>query len=63
MGYILPLNFEQYMQYQVRGIKEEENFYTIKQVHRIHRATMVKEQMRKMGAELTGKGSIFDKKI
>lgn len=59
LGYILPINFEQYSQYQVRDIKPKNNFYEIKKVHKINKALNFKKSF----PEITGKGRYIDKKI
>jgi hypothetical protein len=61
MGYILPINYEQYTQYQVRDIKSKDNFYQIGHPHRTRRSRLFKEKGRgRFEAEITGKGRFID---
>lgn len=60
MGYILPINQEQYTQYQVRDIKGKVNVYQIKQKDRTGRSRLFQE---KSYSEITGKGKFIDLKI
>jgi hypothetical protein len=61
MGYILPINYEQYTQYQVRDIKSNYNFYQIEHPHRTCRSRLFQEKnRRRYEAKITGKGRFID---
>lgn len=40
MGYILPINFEQYNQYHIRGMREEFNPFRTDQIERSGKASL-----------------------
>jgi hypothetical protein len=64
MGYILPINVEQYTLYQVRDMKNKYNVYHIKQKGRICKIQLFQEKARGMVySEVTGKGKFIDKWI
>jgi hypothetical protein len=64
MGYILPINYEQYTLYQVRDMKSKCNVYQIKQKSLIGRTQLFQEKAREnlyFGG--TGKGRFIDKRV
>lgn len=61
MGYILTINHEQNLQYQIRDIKSKDNFYRIGHPHRTRRNRLFKEKSRgRFESRITGKGKFID---
>jgi hypothetical protein len=64
MGYILPINYEQYTLYQVRDMKSKYNVYQINQKRLIGRSQLFQEKAREnLYTEVTGKGKFIDKRV
>jgi hypothetical protein len=64
MGYILPINYEQYTLYQVRDMKSKYNVYQINQKRLIGRSQLFQEKAREnLYSEVTGKGKFIDKRV
>lgn len=51
MGYILPVNFEQYNQYHLRGMHEESNPFRTSQIERTSRASLLQFADTSLGKE------------